>query len=168
MDSEMVTLEDAKTQVRVTVQRLALLHLAYTKTLVKEFGEEKGKQLILNAIKEYGLKIAERTKNGSQSLPKYGFHQKHEGDKTYGCELALLLLEYGEEELGKLYCYVDPAKSMGADPNTKMIHTKCLFTGDSYCSFETVPTTEKEREDFFGKHKDWSYLDPILIKGERK
>lgn len=167
VENIMVPLEEAKNEVRVTVQRLALLHLAFSKTLINEFGEEKGKQLILNAMKEYGIRIADRTKNGMQSLPKYGFHQRHERERTYGCELALVCIDYGQEELGKLYCYVDPAKSMGADPNTKIIHTNCLLTGDKYCSFDEVPTTEKERIDFFGENKDWFHIDPLLANEKR-
>ncbi len=168
VETRMVPLEEAINEVRVSVQRLALLHLAFSKALMKEFGEEKGKQLILNAMKEYGISIADRTKKGMQSLPKYGFHQRHEEEKTYGCELALLCIDYGQEELGKLYCYVDPAKAMGADPNTKIIHTKCLLTGDKYCSFDEVPTTEKERNDFFSENKDWSHVDPLLVNEKKE
>jgi hypothetical protein len=161
-EKELISIDDASKEVNVAVQRLALLHLSYSKTLVEEFGEEKGKQLILNAMKEYGLRIAKRTKQGLQSLPRFGFHQRHAEEGTYGCELGLLCQEYGEEDLGRLYCYVDPAKSMGANPETKMIHKKCILCGDEYCAFDIVPTTEEEREDFFGENKDWSYIDTIL------
>ncbi|MDH5200179.1 MAG: hypothetical protein OEW93_04760, partial [Candidatus Bathyarchaeota archaeon] len=69
---EMIPLSEAENEVKVVTQRLALLHLAYAKTLVDEFGWERGKQLVLNAIKEYGRRVAERTRQGHQSLPKYG------------------------------------------------------------------------------------------------
>ena len=49
---EMVPLSEAENEVKVVTQRLALLHLAYGRTLVDEFGWEKGKQLVMNAIKE--------------------------------------------------------------------------------------------------------------------
>ena len=166
-EKEKVSLDEAKNEVKVAVQRLALLHLAFSKTLIEEFGEERGKQLILNAIKEYGTRIAERTKRGLQSLPKFGFHQRHDEGKTYGCELGLVCLEYGESDLGRLYCYVDPAKGMAADPDTKIIHTKCILCGDEYCSFDKVPTNEQERTDFFRKNRDWSYVDPYLVDGKR-
>ena len=72
----MVSLSEAENEVKVVTQRLALLHLAYARTLVDEFGWERGKQLVLNAIKEYGRRVAKRTKQGHQGLPKYGFWER--------------------------------------------------------------------------------------------
>ena len=70
---EMVPLREAENEVKVVTQRLALLHLAFARTLVDEYGWERGKQLVLDAMKEYGRRVAERTKQGHQGLPKYGF-----------------------------------------------------------------------------------------------
>jgi hypothetical protein len=159
-EKEMVTLEEAETQVKVVTHRLALIHLAYAKTLVETLGWGEGKQLILDAIKRYGEYVAERTKKGHQGLPKYGFWERREG-KPPLCELGKIMREYGEPELGSMYCLIDPAKTISADPSQKMIHTKCMILGDEYCEFDTVPTTEEELEDF-QYSKDWAYLDPII------
>ncbi len=70
---EMVPLSEAENEVKVATQRLALLHLAYGRVLVDQFGWEKGKQLIMDSIKEYARRVAERTAAGHQSLPNYGF-----------------------------------------------------------------------------------------------
>jgi hypothetical protein len=164
---EMVLLSEAENEVKVVTQRLALLHLAYGRILVDNFGWEKGKQLILNAIKEYAKRVAERTKQGHQSLPKYGFWERREGRPPI-CELGKLVLTYDEMDIGSLYCLVDPAKIMFANPNEKLIHTKCLTVGDEYCEFKTMPTTQKEREDLFGKDKDWSHVDPVLDEFYKK
>lgn len=164
---KMVPLSEAENEVKVVTQRLALLHLAYAKTLVKEFGWKRGKLLVLKAIKEYGMRVADRTKRGFQSLPKYGFWERREG-KPLLCELGKLVLEYGEKDIGSLYCLVDPAKTMAANPEEKLIHTKSLTVGDEYCEFATVPTTEKDREDFFAKNKDWSHVDPRLAEFYKK
>ena len=75
---EMVPLSEAENEVKVATQRLALLHLAYGRVLVDEFGWEKGKQLIMDSIKEYARRVAERTKAGHQGLPKYGFWERRE------------------------------------------------------------------------------------------
>ena len=158
---EMIPLSEAENEVKVVTQRLTLLHLAYARTLVDEFGWERGKQLVLNAIKEYGRRVADRTRRGFQSLPKYGFWEQREG-KPPLCELGKLVLEYGEEDIGSLYCLIDPAKTMFANPEEKLIHTRCLTVGDERCEFETVPTTEEDREDFFAEGKDWSHVDPRL------
>ncbi|UCD45722.1 MAG: hypothetical protein JSV27_04345 [Candidatus Bathyarchaeota archaeon] len=160
-DVEMVPLSEAENEVKVVTQRLTLLHLAYARTLVDELGWEKGKQLVLNAIKEYARRVAERTEQGHQSLPKYGFWERREG-KPQLCELGKLVLEYGEMDIGSLYCLIDPAKTMHANPDEKLVHTKCLTVGDSHCEFKTVPTTREDREDLFGEGRDWSHVDPRL------
>lgn len=164
---DLVPLSEAENEVKVVTQRLSLLHLAYAKTLVEEFGWKKGKLLVLKAIKEYGMRIADRKKRGFQSLPKYGFLERREG-KPPLCELGKLVLEYGEKNIGSLYCLVDSAKTMATYPEKKLVHTKCLTVGDEYCEFATVPTTEKDRDDFFAENKDWSHVDPRLAAFYKK
>jgi len=185
---EVVSLKDAVEQVKTAVRRIALIHLGFSRTLVKEFGEEKGKELIIKSMVEYGKLVGEQTKKGHQDLPCYGLHDKYAYSdkeftdtrkspvprgkgfdfsqyKVYGCGLANTLLEFDEEDLGRLYCYVDSAKSMAADPNRKLIHTACELCGDGYCSFDLVPTTEEERENFANNTEDWKTVDPILVDG---
>ena len=175
-----VTLEEAKEQVRRVCMRLGLLHLSFAKTLVEELGEEKGKQVILKAIKDYGTRIGEQVRanvsargldnspaNYKEDIPVYGMHDRIEeitvqGEKRlrlYGCVMGKLWNELGEGELGRLYCYVDPAKYMAFNPNFKLIHVKALPDGDEYCELAVRPTTEQERKDFFDRNKDWSYID---------
>jgi len=162
LNDKMVPLSEAENEIRVVTVRLALLHLAYSKTLVEEFGWEKGKQLILDSIKRYGVYVADRTKKGHQGLPKYGFWERREG-KPDLCELGKIMIEMGEPKLGALYCLIDPAKTMAADPEKKMIHTKCMIFGDEGCGFSTTPTTQEERRDF-EEDRDWTYVDPIIDK----
>ncbi|MGI6775435.1 hypothetical protein [Acetomicrobium sp.] len=88
---EKVPLKEAAEQVARVCRRLAMLHLAFAKTLVAEFGEEKGKQLVLKAIKQYGISIGEEVKakanalglslepeNYIEDLPHYGMHESME------------------------------------------------------------------------------------------
>ncbi|MBN1682139.1 hypothetical protein JW865_01130 [Candidatus Bathyarchaeota archaeon] len=166
MTEEMVPLVEAETQVKVVTIRLALLHLAYSKTLIEEYGWDRGKQLILDSIKRYGEYVADRTKKGYQSLPKYGFNERREG-KPPLCELGKIMLEMGEPEIGSLYCLIDPAKTMAADINTKLIHTKNMILGDDGCEFTEVPTTIEDRENFV-TGKDWLMVDPIIAKKIRE
>lgn len=181
---ETISVEEAKREVEMTAQRIGLLHLSFAKTLVDELGEEKGRQLILKAIKDYGKRCGERVRKGviaqgldplpenygvggSRDLPEFGMHERREtveveGDRrvrAYGCVMAKVWKEYGEEKLGRVYCYVDPAKYMAFNPKFKQIHLKALPDGDDYCEFAVRPTSEKEREDFLAKDKDWSYID---------
>lgn len=168
---EMIPLKEVEKQVEIAARRLALLHLSYAKTLIEEFGEDKGKKLILKAIKEYGIRIDEKIKKGRQDLFPflYGLHERKEWveiesekrRRVYGCVLAKEWREWGEDSVGRLYCYVDPAKSMTADPMNKMVHTKAFPDGDDYCEIVFRPTTKKERKDFSNKNADWEYIDKI-------
>ena len=178
---ETVALEEAREQVRRVCVRLGLLHLSFAKTLVEELGEKKGKQLVLKAIKNYGIRIGEEAKasaiaqgldnslaNMKGDLPSYGMH-KRGGEKievdgetrrrVYGCVMAEVWNESGEGELGRLYCYVDPAKYMAFNSNFKLFHVRALPGGDEYCELVVRSTTEQERKDFADKDKDWSYID---------
>ena len=178
---ETVTLEEAKEQVRKVCIRLGLLHIAFARTLVNELGEKKGKELILKAIKDYGIRSGEKAKaeaaaqgldnsleNMKGDLPLYGMHERRgeavevDGEtrrRAYGCVMGKVWNELGEGELGRLYCYVDPAKYMAYNPNFKLVHTKALPDGDEYCELVVRSTTEQERKDFADKDKDWSYID---------
>lgn len=177
---EMVTLDEAKEQVRRVCARLAILHLSFAKTLVEELGEEKGSELILKAIKNYGKRIGEEAKNGATSqglenkpenykedLPLYGMHDGSEtvevdGEKRTrlcGCVMGKIWNEMGEGKLGRYYCLVDPAKYMAFNLNYKLVHTKALTDGDEYCELVLRQTTEKEKDDFSNNKKDWSYID---------
>ncbi len=160
MVDEMVPLVEAEKEVKVVTQRLALLHLAFSKSIVEKLGWDDGKQLILDSIKLYGEYVAERTKQGHQGLPKYGFWENRDG-KPPLCELGKIMLEMGEPELGAMYCLIDPAKTMAADLSEKMIHTRCMILGHDECKFDTIPTTEKDRKSF-RKGKDWTHVDPII------
>jgi hypothetical protein len=59
---ETIPIKEAKREVEIACERIGLLHLAYAKTLVKELGEEQGKHLIMNAIKDYGKRCGERVR----------------------------------------------------------------------------------------------------------
>lgn len=179
------TEQEAAHEVEITARRIALLHLAFAKTLVNELGDEEGKKIILKAIKYYGKLVGEEMKNkvhglglettpenygigDSRDLPKYGMHERKEVFETdgrnrrrsFGCVLAKLWREYGEEELGRLYCYVDLAKSMYYNPDYKLVHTKCMpERQDEECEFDMLPTTEQERKTFFNEGTDWTKID---------
>lgn len=177
---ETVSLEEAREQVGKVCRRLGLLHLSFAKTLIAELGEEKGRHLVLKAIKDYGTRIGHEVKgkaiaqgltdspvNYKEDLPLYGMHERketvevdgEERTRMYGCVMGNVWNELGAGELGRLYCYVDPAKYMSFNPNFKLVHTKVLPGGDDCCELALRPTTEQERKDFADKDEDWSYID---------
>ena len=173
-----VSLKEAKEQVGIALTRAALLHLAFSRTLLDEFGEERGRELVVRAIMEYGRRVGDRIKRGLPDLPKYGVIEREElrpgGDKSYDnykaydCVFAKTFKEYGELPIGSLYCYVDAAKSMAVDPSQKLIHRECAACGDDCCTFEVLPTTEQERIDFMYKQSRWKQVDPRLAEGVRQ
>ncbi|NHJ31770.1 MAG: hypothetical protein FK732_02800 [Asgard group archaeon] len=167
--TETVTLEQAAEEVEIAIKRLALMHLSYAKILVDEYGKEKGKELIIKAIIEYGARIGKNTTRGERDLPKFGVHKEVFQDESgefivKGCNLAKVFKEYDELELGALYCFVDPAKSMAADLSQKVIHKTCEACGDDKCTFAVVSTTEKDREIFDKRGEDLKLLDPYLVE----
>lgn len=175
-----VDLKDTKEQVEKATRRIALLHLSYAKTIIEELGPEKGERLILKAIKNYGKRVGSSVKeevnkkglenipeNYREDLPVYGMNERAEktnvngkkGHRSYGCVLANLWQELGEEEIGRLYCYVDPAKYMAYNPDYALVHTKCIPDGDEFCEFVIRETTEQEKKDFTDDNEDWTYID---------
>jgi hypothetical protein len=162
-----VSFEEAAREVEVVMTRLALLHLSFSETLVRELGEKKGKQLIIKSILEYGKRVGNRIKHGLPDLPKYGVYGKYADGKVYDCILARIFREYGEEDLRCLYCYVDAAKTMAVDPNHKLIHKDCAACGDDYCTFEEAPTTAKERVDFENMAIGWKRIDRRIAEKDR-
>jgi hypothetical protein len=183
--TDKVSMEEASKALASASRRIALLHMAYARALVDELGEEAGTKLISRVIKDYAIKIGEKTKaevmeKGYPPTPENfgrgdsyaiadfpGMHTgkdvlEVDGKKRFralGCVLGEVWKEYGEEKLGRLYCYMDTAKYMGYDPQYKYVHVKALPDGDDLCEFEIKETTRQEREDFAAKDRDWFHMD---------
>jgi hypothetical protein len=166
-ETKIISLEEAVNEVEVAMRRVALLHLAFSDVLVKELGEKRGKELVIKAIMEYGRKITHLVKQGEQDLPKFGIAEEVSVDdqgrlRAKGCVLAKTFKQFDALELGRLYCYVDAAKSMATDPTQKLIHLTCEACGDEYCTFATKPTTAEERQAFEHNSRSWKSVDPRL------
>jgi hypothetical protein len=82
---------------------------------------------------------------------------------AYDCILAKVFHEYGEERIGCLYYNIDPAKTMAKGPYVKLVHKECAACGDDRCSYESMPTTEKESTDYKLKMPSWMDVDPRLV-----
>ena len=177
---DMVPLEEAKEQVARVCTRLGLLHYAFSKTLVETLGDERGRQTAMNAIKLYSTMIGEEARkkvmekgldtspeNYTEDLPLYGMHERTEvlevegqrRKRAHGCVMGKVWRELGAEDLGRIYCYVDPGKYMSYNPDFKLIHYKAYPEGDDYCELGVVPTTEKDREEFATNDSDLKSID---------
>jgi len=181
-EEELISLEEARQEVALVCRRLALLHLAFAEVLVNELGGEKGKRIIARAIKEYGKKVGEGKRQMAieqglaltpenlgkfRDLPRFGMHDRREtveveGEqrtRAYGCVMGQVWHEYNQDALGRIYCYVDPAKNMAFNPEFKLIHTRALPDGDEFCELVTRPTTDEERQDFLAEDTAWASID---------
>ena len=150
---EMISREEARAQVKSMVTRAALIHYAFTKTLIDELGAEKGKTLAKKAIQLYGGLVGKRVKertmakglpllpeNFLDDLPALGWEEREtlevEGDmraRIYACHLARVWQELGAPEMGRIYCFVDQAKYQAYNPELECVHTRNALDGDPYC-----------------------------------
>jgi hypothetical protein len=149
---ETITREEATRQVLSIVRRMALLHYSFARTLVKELGENKGRQVTRKAIdfygKQVGRKVREKTLakglktvpgNYQEDLPRLGWNIETvviDGEpraRVRDCNLAMAWKELGAPELGRLYCYMDQAKYQAYDPGLECVHEKNILDGDPYC-----------------------------------
>lgn len=177
-----ISTQDAASQVALVCRRLGLLHLAYARVLVEELGQAAGERLAAKAIKRYALWIGSAKREKAEKaglvpspetfatlsdLPSLGMHKRYEElevdgesrSRAYGCVMGEVWREMGEERLGRLYCYVDPASSMAFNRDFKLVHTKALPDGDSFCEFAFRPTSEQDREQFESKDTDWAEIE---------
>jgi hypothetical protein len=159
-----VPADEARKAVEDMTRRVGLLHLCFARTLVDELGDERGRELIEKAIWDYGTRIGKNTRdrvvaqgleptldnfNKGSDLSPIGFNHRIEvvdGEQRHqslGCAMADVWLEYGEEELGALYCLVDPAKMQAYDPEWTMVHTKKIPYGDECCEIAVRPVTDQ-------------------------
>jgi hypothetical protein len=180
---DMISIEQAEKEVGKAIRRIALLHLAFAETIVKEMGEKAGKELIVKAIRNYGMKIGGKARQEAlekglpltvdsygkvpgEPIPSFGTHSSMDRIKENGediirakdCLWAKVWKEYGGEELGRLYCLVDAAQLMSFNPKIKLIHLKAEPDGDNCCDLVFRETTEQEQKDF-EEDRDWSYMD---------
>ena len=164
-EKEVVSAHEARKAVQDMSRRVALLHMCYARTLADELGEQRAGDLIEKAIGEYGTKIGERIRKRVEAmglpptlenfgrgsdLSPIGFNRSRavvDGEprwQSFGCVLAEVWGEYGEEELGGRYCLVDPAKMQGYDPGWTMVHTKKIPDGCEYCEIAVRRAAKNE------------------------
>ncbi|MEW6142383.1 MAG: L-2-amino-thiazoline-4-carboxylic acid hydrolase [Chloroflexota bacterium] len=177
-----IPLEDAVRQIELVCRRLGLLHLAFSDVLIEEYGDEMGRRLIIRAIKKYGCLIGEAKRKKAiadglpltpeamakyRDIPTIGMHRRAESvevdgerrRRAYGCVMAKVWHEYGRDDVGRLYCFVDPASAMTFNPDFKTAHTRAEPDGDPYCELVNRPTTEKDRSEIEKQDPDWEAID---------
>lgn len=149
---KMLSQEEATRQVLSIVNRMALLHYSYAKTLIRELGAKKGKEVTRKAIDFYGRqvgkKVREKTRakglqtlleNYQEDLPLLGWNMEKvvvDGEprvRIYDCNLAKAWNDLGAPGLGRIYCYMDQAKYTAYNPKLECVHAKNTLDGDPCC-----------------------------------
>lgn len=188
---ELIPRADAVKAVALTCRRLGMLHIAFAATLVKELGQEKGEELTTKGIKEYSRMIGEKKKEIAikqgwelteenfrklSDLPAFGMHDKTEevvvdGEKhrrPYGCVMSKVWHEYGQDKLGRIYCYVDPASTMFFNPEFKMVHTKAVPDGDAFCELTFRSTSEEDKKELQKKTPNFKAIEAGTTNKSKK
>jgi len=155
---EIIPKKEAVRQIELALRRAALLYHYFAKTLIDEFGEEKGSQLIRRAIDVYGAHIGKdaRRKADERGLPPTPEHFEsdlpmlawktemvvvdgEERARVYHCPLAKEWLDLGEGRKARPYCFVDQAKMHAFNSEYEYVHVKNLLDGDPYCELVVRP-----------------------------
>jgi len=155
-----VRMADNETQnaVKRMAEFTALLYYHLTKAFVDEYGQE-AKKVIKKAIREFGLErgrnIARKVVEANQeptiaNLDKYydmpisqgwapaaDYEGQEKHSKTLSCTFANVWLEKSWEEIGQIYCQVDPAIREGYNSDIDYIPEKNILKGDPFCSSTT-------------------------------
>lgn len=184
---EFILRKEAEKAVELTCRRLGMLHIAFATTLVKELGQEKGEELTTKAIKEYAAMIGKKKREKAMDqgweltedhfrklsdLPSLGMHEKKEevwvdGEKrtrAYGCVMSKVWHEYGQDALGRIYCYVDPASTMTFNPEFKLVQTQTIPDGDPYCELTFRSTSEEDRREFQSGATNFKAIEKSIPK----
>lgn len=148
LQKDSFTREEAVEQVRTMARLFGLMFYHFSNLLVEEFGEKRGRELISEAVKRFGLDRAKRvreeiTKMGLEptlenygkvlDLPRIGWGGPTR--ETF-CPFAQVWIEKGAEDLCKLYCDVDVWKYVGYDPKIKVKRLSSVLEGDRDCRYE--------------------------------
>lgn len=143
-----IRLEEARTQVQTLARRLAMLHYHYASVIIERMGEDEGRRLVAEAIRRYGTEVGARHRarivaaGYEPSVENYG--KLHDVPPLFNlpasaagegpaCPVARYFREIGEEEIGRMYCYVDQAKYEAFDPECECRHSRNALDGDPAC-----------------------------------
>lgn len=157
-EKETFTRSEVVEQVRTMARLFGLMFYHFSKLLVEEHGEKRGRELISEAVKRFGLDRAKRirdevTRVGLEptlenygkvlDLPRVGW-----GGPTREayCPFAEVWIAKGAENLCKLYCDVDIWKYVGYNPRIKVQRTRSVLEGDRDCHYEIHETPARESE----------------------
>ena len=136
-------------------RRTALLFLQFSRAIIDRMGEEEGKEFVKQVVMDYGRECGRVVREGTEKLglgptpenfhaipdlPSRGWRREtvtlpsgREQVQTKVCPLAIVFAEQGEEDLGRIYCWVDQAKVDGYNEELECVHAHNVLDGDPFC-----------------------------------
>ena len=145
---ETYTREEAAEQVRKVGRMFGLMFYHFAKLLVEEHGEKRGRELVKEAVKRFGL---ERAGDMKQKTIALGLNPTIENFKKVSdlpdvgwgghsreshCPFAGVWFEKSAVDLCKLYCEVDVWKYVGYNSNIDVKRKAWVLEGDRDCRYE--------------------------------
>jgi len=156
----------ASEQLSRALRRAALLYHSFAETLIRELGEEKGRELTRLAIDAYGTHIGRESRerarekgletspeNYQDDLPETAWKTEtvvvdgEERVRVHHCPLAAEWMEWGDPELARIYCFVDQAKMRAFNPDFEYVHVRNLLDGDPFCELAVRPVASGTKKE---------------------
>jgi hypothetical protein len=160
MENNMISIEEAKNDIKIMAKRLALVYYFFTKNLIEELGEQESERIVKKVIGEYGEYCGERVKekvlkmglellgenySKGKDLPKLGWDvtllKSDEAGLVYefaNCPFAEQWKELNFEKWGRLYCYIDQAKYNAFNKKLQCFHDENVLDGDKTCVLRLI------------------------------
>lgn len=145
---ETYTREEAAEQVRKLGRVFGLMFYHFADLLSEEYGEERARELVEEAVKRFGLDRARQVKEKvvamaleptlenyhlAADLPEIGWGGP---TRESHCPFAEVWFEKGAADLCKLYCDVDIWKYVGYNPDIEVKRTAWVLEGDRDCRYD--------------------------------
>jgi len=145
---ETYTREEAAEQVRKLGRIFGLMFYHFADLLSEEYGEERARELVEEAVKRFGLDRARQVKEKvvamaleptlenyhlAADLPEIGWGGP---TRESHCPFAEVWFEKGAADLCKLYCDVDIWKYVGYNPDIEVKRTAWVLEGDRDCRYD--------------------------------
>lgn len=145
---EVYTREEAEEQVRKLGRLFGLMFYHFADLLVDEFGEERARELLKEAVKRFGLDRARQVRERVEAMgfePTLENYRKAADLPEIGwggptreshCPFAEVWFEKDAVDLCKLYCDVDIWKYVGYNPDIEVERTAWVLEGDLDCRYD--------------------------------
>ena len=145
---ETYTRDEAAEQVRRLGRMFGLMFYHFASLMVEEHGEERGRELVKEAVRRFGLERADQMRRKVldmglsptlenfrkvSDLPEVGWGGP---SRESHCPFAGVWFEKKAVDLCKLYCEVDVWKYVGYNPDIDVKRRSWVLEGDMDCRYE--------------------------------